>query len=79
MKLPDGCWYARDSILLLDELVMRLGERSSIDPEYLLKMLEQPGTPLRITPDQTIYLRLRRDEDSLAEAFGLIELLGARK
>ena len=62
-----------------DELVMRLGERSSVDPKYLLKMLEQPGTPLRITPDQKIYLRLRRDEDALAEAFGLIELLGGRK
>jgi transcription-repair coupling factor (superfamily II helicase) len=58
------------------ELVLLLGQHASIDPKHLLKLLEQPETPLRITPDQKIYLRLRRSEDALAEAFGLVELLG---
>jgi len=61
------------------ELVLRLGERAAVDPKHLLKLLEQPNSPMRVTPDHRIYLRLRRAEDALAESFGLIELLGGGK
>jgi transcription-repair coupling factor (superfamily II helicase) len=59
-----------------DELVVRLGERAAVDPKHLLRLLGQPDSGLRITPDHKIWLRLRQPEDALAEAFGLAELLG---
>ena len=61
------------------ELVLRLGEHADVDPKHLVKLLGQANSPLRITPDHRIYLRLRRSEDALAESFGLIELLGGRQ
>jgi transcription-repair coupling factor (superfamily II helicase) len=57
------------------ELALRVAPRSRLDPRRLLPLLEKPGTPLRVTSDQRIWLRVRRPEDALAESFGLLELL----
>ena len=46
-----------------------------IDPAQLVRFLERPGTPIRVTADRLVCLTLRRGEDSLAEAFGLLDLL----
>jgi transcription-repair coupling factor (superfamily II helicase) len=57
------------------ELAMKIAPRSRVDPRRLLPLLEKPGTPLRVTSDQRIWLRVRKSEDVLAESFGLLELL----
>ena len=57
------------------ELAFKVGERTRIDPAVLARLLLQPDTPIRVTPDHRIFLKLRRSEDALAESFGLLELL----
>jgi transcription-repair coupling factor (superfamily II helicase) len=57
------------------ELVLRVHEKSRIDPTHLVKLLGKPGTPFRVSPDHRIYMGLRRKEDALAESFGLLDLL----
>jgi transcription-repair coupling factor (superfamily II helicase) len=57
------------------ELVLKVGDTGRIDPGRLVQLLNRPATPIRVTPDQCVYLKLRRPEDSLAESFGLLELL----
>ncbi len=56
-------------------LVLRVSEHARIDPQQLLRVLHQPDTPVRVTPDHRIHLKLRKLEDALAESFGLLELL----
>ncbi len=56
-------------------LVLRVSEHARIDPKQLVRILHQPDTPVRVTPDHRIHLKLRKSEDALAEAFGLLELL----
>ncbi len=57
------------------ELVFKVGEGTRIDPAVLARLLLQPDTPIRVTPDHRIFLKLRLVEDALAESFGLLELL----
>ena len=57
------------------KLVMRVSEHSQIDPHTLVRLLQQPKTPLAVSPDHRIHLELRKTEDALAESFGLLELL----
>ena len=57
------------------KLILRVSEHTRIDPKQLVKILHQPGTPIRVTPDHRIHLKLRKPEDALAESFGLLELL----
>ncbi len=57
------------------ELALRVAERSKLDPRRLLPLLGKPATPLRVSSDHRIFLRLRAREDALAESFGLLELL----
>lgn len=57
------------------ELVMRVIQHARIDPHQLVRVLHQPETPIRVTPDHRIHLKLRKPEDALAESFGLLELL----
>ena len=54
---------------------MRERGTARIDPSRLVGLLGKPGTPFRVSPDQKIFLELRRPEDVLAESFGLLELL----
>ncbi len=61
------------------ELVLRVHEKSRIDPSHLVRMLAQPDTPFRVSPDHRIYLELRRKEDALAESLGLLELLSPQE
>ena len=58
-----------------DELRLRAGARTRIDPSLLVRMLGRPETPIRVTPDQCILMRIRKPEDALAEAQSLLELL----
>ncbi len=58
-----------------NELVMRVGDHSRIEPEHLLRLLNRPGSPIRVTPAQEIRITLRKGEDSLAESLGLLDLL----
>jgi transcription-repair coupling factor (superfamily II helicase) len=57
------------------DLVVRVAERTRISPHRLLQVVNRPGTPYRVTPDRRIRLRLRDPRDSLAESFGILELL----
>ena len=57
------------------ELVLQVSERARIDPHKLASLLDKPATPLRVTPDHRIYLKLRSEADALAESFGMLELL----
>jgi transcription-repair coupling factor (superfamily II helicase) len=57
------------------ELVLRVGERPRIDPQGLMRLLDQPDSPYRVSPDHRIHLRIRRSEEAIAEAFGLLDLL----
>jgi transcription-repair coupling factor (superfamily II helicase) len=57
------------------ELVLRVAERSRIDPHRLVQLVGRPGTPLRVTPDRRIHMQLRQSGDALAESYGLLELL----
>ena len=57
------------------ELVLRVHERSRIDPSTLVRLLNRPETPFRVTPDHKIFMSLRQPEDALAESFGLLDLL----
>jgi len=57
------------------ELVLRVGDNRRIDPRRLVRLLNQPQTPIRVTPDQRIYMRLRSPEDALAESFALLDLV----
>jgi transcription-repair coupling factor (superfamily II helicase) len=57
------------------ELVLRVGESPRIDPGVLAGLLQQPEAQIRVSPDHRIYLKLRRNEDALAEGFGLLDLL----
>jgi transcription-repair coupling factor (superfamily II helicase) len=57
------------------ELVLRLGERTRIDPRRLAWLLDQPSTQVRVAPDHRVFLALRQPDDALAEALGLLELL----
>jgi transcription-repair coupling factor (superfamily II helicase) len=57
------------------ELVIGINEGAGLDPRRLLHLIEQPEVPLRVTPDRRIWLELRKQEDVLAESFGLLELL----
>jgi transcription-repair coupling factor (superfamily II helicase) len=59
------------------ELVLRVADRTRIDPNRLLRVINRPGSPYRVTPEQRIHLKLRKAEDALAESFGALELLGA--
>jgi transcription-repair coupling factor (superfamily II helicase) len=59
-----------------EELALRLSERPRIDASTLARLLRRPGTPLRATPDHRLFLRMRTAGDALAEARGLLELLG---
>ncbi|MCP4007517.1 MAG: transcription-repair coupling factor [bacterium] len=61
------------------ELVMRVAEQARIDPRQLVRFIERPGTPIRVTPERQICLALRRSDDSLAEAFGLLDLIAPEK
>jgi transcription-repair coupling factor (superfamily II helicase) len=58
-----------------DELRLRAGARTRIDPSLLVRLLGRPKTPIRVTPDQCIFMRIRKPEDALAEAQSLLELL----
>jgi hypothetical protein len=60
-------------------LVLKVSPRAKLDPERLLALIRQPEMPLRVTPDKKLQLRLRRLEDALIEAFGLLDLLDARR
>ncbi len=57
------------------ELVLGLAESARIDPHCLARLIDKPGTPLRVTPDHRIWLRLRAVEDALVEGIALLELL----
>ena len=57
------------------ELVLKVGESPRIDPAVLARLLQQPDAQVRVSPDHRIYLKLRRNEDALAEGFGLLDLL----
>ena len=57
------------------ELVLRVHEQGRIDPTHLVRLLSQPETPFRVTPDHRIFMSLRRSEDALAESMGLLDLL----
>jgi transcription-repair coupling factor (superfamily II helicase) len=57
------------------DLVVRVAERTRISPHRLLQVVNRAGTPYRVTPDRRIRLRLRDPRDSLAESFGILELL----
>ncbi len=43
-----------------NELVMRVGDHSRIEPEHLLRLLNRPGSPIRVTPAQEIRITLRK-------------------
>jgi transcription-repair coupling factor (superfamily II helicase) len=58
------------------ELVLRVADRTRVDPNRLLRVINRPGSPYRVTPEQRIHLKLRKAEDALAESFGALELLG---
>ncbi len=60
-----------------NELALRVGPRSRIDATRLCALIGRPGTPLRVTPDRRVRLAIRRAEDAIAEAFGLLDLLAA--
>ncbi len=57
------------------QLVLHVGENARIDPAVLARMLQQPATLLSVAADHRIRLKLRRAEDALAEALGLLEVL----
>ena len=57
------------------DLVLRVGQATRMDPAKLARLIQQPATGVRAAPDHRIRLKLRRAEDALAEAFGLLELL----
>jgi transcription-repair coupling factor (superfamily II helicase) len=57
------------------ELVAHVATRTRIDPGRLVRLLERPGCPFRVTPDHQIRITLRKGEDALAEGFGLLDLL----
>jgi transcription-repair coupling factor (superfamily II helicase) len=59
------------------DLVLRASSRSRLDPKRLLALIAQPEMQLRVAPDQRLRLALRRLEDALTEAFGILELLAA--
>ncbi len=61
------------------ELVLRVGERTRIDPTRLVELLQRPGCPIRATPDHRIRLALRKSEDAVVESFGLLDLLAPEK
>jgi transcription-repair coupling factor (superfamily II helicase) len=58
-------------------LVLRVSSRSRLDPKRLLALLAQPEVALRVGSDKRLQLRLRRLEDAVVEAFGLLDLLEA--
>jgi transcription-repair coupling factor (superfamily II helicase) len=57
------------------ELVLQVSDRPRIEPRQLMRLIDQPDSPYRVSPDHRIYLRLRRTGDVIAEATGLLELL----
>jgi transcription-repair coupling factor (superfamily II helicase) len=57
------------------ELVLTVNQQSKIDPSHLVKLLAQPATGFRVTPEHKIFMPLRQREDALAESFGLLDLL----
>jgi transcription-repair coupling factor (superfamily II helicase) len=57
------------------ELVLQVHEKSVIDPSHLVRLLAQPETLFRVTPEHKIFMSLRTKEDALAESFGLLDLL----
>jgi transcription-repair coupling factor (superfamily II helicase) len=57
------------------ELVVRVAQGTRIDPHRLARLLEQPGCPLRVTPEHEVRTTLRKLEDALAESVGLLDLL----
>jgi transcription-repair coupling factor (superfamily II helicase) len=61
------------------ELVLRVSERTRIDPTRLVELLQRPGCPIRATPDHRIRLSLRKSEDAVVESFGLLDLLAPEK
>ena len=61
------------------ELVVRVAERTRIDPRRLVELLQRPGCPIRVTPEHGLRLPLRKPEDALVESFGLLDLLSPEK
>jgi transcription-repair coupling factor (superfamily II helicase) len=57
------------------DLVLRIQERSRIDPRRLAWLIDKPGTPVRVARGHRIHMRIRSRADALAEALGLLELL----
>jgi transcription-repair coupling factor (superfamily II helicase) len=60
------------------ELVLRVGDQPRIDPRALMRLIDQPDSLYRVSPDHRIHLRIRRSEDAIPEAFGLLDLLATR-
>jgi len=57
------------------ELVLHASAHSKLDAKLLLKLLQQPNAPWRVSANQRIHLKLRKLEDALPESFSLLELL----
>jgi transcription-repair coupling factor (superfamily II helicase) len=57
------------------ELVLRAHRDAKLDGQRLLTLISQPQSPWRVTQGNQIHARLRKVEDALAEAQGLLELL----
>jgi transcription-repair coupling factor (superfamily II helicase) len=61
------------------DLSFRVADRTRIEPDRIIALLQRPGCPIRIAPDQRIMMPLRKSEDALAEGFGLLDLLSPAK
>jgi transcription-repair coupling factor (superfamily II helicase) len=61
------------------ELVLRVSDQPRIEPGRLMRLIDQPGSSYRVSPDHRIHLKLRRSEDAIPEAFGLLELLAPER
>ena len=61
-----------------DEISAQVSDEvpTGIDPTRLVRLLDRPGTPFRVTRDQRIHMRFRGPETVIAEALGLLDLLG---
>ena len=57
------------------ELVFKLGERARIEPRQLIALLDEPSSPLRVSPDHRIFLDLRGQPDPLAVGARFLEQL----
>ena len=59
--------------------MLRVSDQPRIEPGRLMRLIDQPGSSYRVSPDHRIHLKLRRSEDAIPEAFGLLELLAPER